>query len=278
LAALERWVANRCQAGKVERIEPPRVDSAEVIAEVSRANLRKRGGVTYRPAPVHAVGTRPRQQVRAAMRCVLQKREETSLRLKTADPKAARPRMRLLLWHALRKGELLGDEKHEAWIEYGGRIAPAVQRLLRRLRKLPWEKYELEREAAAEQLGYHPRTIDWLTDHVEARGQDPVRQAVARRLARSRARNAVGKERKLTPISKSWQFYAVTGMLVRMSGGRAFYALTIRGVTLKWSHPVENQTEVEALVEPAVEARKQVNKAASTGGSVRKGHPTLRAH
>jgi hypothetical protein len=95
--------------------------------------------------------------------------------LNTDDRKVAARRMRLLLWHALRKGLLPGDAKHEAWRLYGGPIPQNTKRLLSQLRKMPWEKYELKREAAAEQLGYHPTTIDWLTDQVEARQADPAR-------------------------------------------------------------------------------------------------------
>jgi hypothetical protein len=123
LAALERWVANRCQAGKVERIEPPRVDSAEVIAEVSRAKSTQEGR-RHLPPPLPFTQWARGPSNKFVLQCAVYCRNGKRLPfgLKTADPKAARPRMRLLLWHALRKGELLGDEKHEAWIEYGGRM------------------------------------------------------------------------------------------------------------------------------------------------------------
>ena len=76
-----------------------------------------------------------------------------------------------------------------------------TKRLLRRLRALPWEQYELHREPAAERLGYHASTIDWLTNHEKARQQDPVRRARCDATLRSHHR-----ETKPTPISRSWQF------------------------------------------------------------------------
>jgi hypothetical protein len=131
--------------------------------------------------------------------------------------------------------------------------------LLTRLAGLPWAEYELQRTAAAQRLGYHASTIDWLTNQDKARQADPVRRALARKNARSRARK-VGKR---MPISRSWQFGAVGGMLAVHSDGYHIYAqLTIAGFTLRWRLAVQNRAEAEALVKPAVDARARVREAA----------------
>jgi len=118
--------------------------------------------------------------------------------LNTADTEAEGPqRMRLLLWHAIFKQQLPGGAQHAAWGWYGGSIPKAIKSFLRRLAGLPFEKYELKRTLAAERLGLHASTIDWLTNQNEAREADPARRARARILKRSRAR----RDGKLTPIS-----------------------------------------------------------------------------
>ena len=180
--------------------------------------------------------------------------------LNTDDTKVEGPqRMRLLLSHAIAKEQLLRGVKHSAWGRYGGPIPQASKRLLQRLAALPWEKYELRRAAAAQRLGYQPSTIDWLTNQDKARQADPVRRARSRTLARSRTR----KVGKWTPISRSWQFGAVGGMLAVHPDGRHIYAqLTIAAFTLRWRLAVPNRAEAEALVKPAVEARARVREAA----------------
>ena len=180
--------------------------------------------------------------------------------LKTDETEVEGPqRMRLLLWHAIAQGQLPRGEKHPAWDLYGGPIPQASKRLLRRLAALPPGKYDLWRKAAAQRLGYQPSTIDWLTNQEKARRADPVRRALARKDARSRARR-VGKR---TPISKSWQFGAVGGMLAVHSEGRSIYSqLTIAGVTLRWRLAVQTRVEGEAFVKPAVDARARVREAA----------------
>jgi hypothetical protein len=64
--------------------------------------------------------------------------------LKTDDPKVAKRRIRLLLWHAIAKGQLPGGAKHEAWRLYGGKIQKETKNLLRRLRASPCRQYELQ--------------------------------------------------------------------------------------------------------------------------------------
>jgi hypothetical protein len=167
--------------------------------------------------------------------------------------------MRLVLWHAIAEGRLPSGVKHPAWGLYGGPISQSTKRLLKRLAALPWAEYELQRKTAAAVLGLHERTVDWLTNQDKARQHDPVRRARARTIARSRAR----KDGKQTPISRSWHFSAVGGMLAVHSDQHFIYALlTMAGFTLRWRLPVQNRAEAQALVKPAVEARARVREAA----------------
>ena len=85
----------------------------------------------------------------------------------------------------------------------------------------------------------------------------------ARWLARTHGLAPGGAERRTTPISRSWQFAAVGGMLAIHSDGHPIYAqLTIAGLTLRWRLAVQNRVEGEALVKPAVDARARVREAA----------------
>ena len=158
--------------------------------------------------------------------------------------------MRLILWCAIAYGRLPKGTNHPAWRLYGGPIAQSTKRLLTlRLSGLPWAEDEPHRKDAAERLGYHASTID----------TDPVRRARARTLARSRARK-VGNR---TPISRSWQFGSVGGMLAVPSDGHPIYALlTMAGFTLRWRLAAQNLVEAEAFVKPAVDARARVREAA----------------
>ena len=179
--------------------------------------------------------------------------------LKTDDREVEGPqRMRLLLWHAIAEEHLPGGVTHPAWVLYGGRIAQSTKRLLSWLATLPWGEYELRRPAAAQRLGYHASTIDWLTNQDKAKQADPVRRARARTLARSRARR-VGTR---TPISRSWQLGPVGGMLAVNAGGQIYAQLTIAGLTLRWPLRAQNRTEGAALVKPAINARSRVREAA----------------
>jgi hypothetical protein len=178
--------------------------------------------------------------------------------LNTSDPDVAAQRMRLILWHAIAEGRLPSGVKHPAWGLYGGPISQSTKRLLKRLAALPWAEYELQRKTAAAVLGLHERTVDWLTNQDKARQHDPVRRARARTIARSRTR-----KEKRTPISRSWHFSAVGGMLAVHPDGNHIYAqLTIAGFTLRWRLAVQNRAEGEALVKPAVDARARVREAA----------------
>jgi hypothetical protein len=180
--------------------------------------------------------------------------------LNTSDTETEAPqRMRLILWHAIAEGRLPSGVKHPAWGLYGGPISQSTKRLLERLADLPWAEYELQRKAKAAVLGLHERTVDRLTNQDKARQHDPVRRARARTITRSRSR----KDGKRTPISRSWHFGAVGGMLAVYSDGHPIYAqLTMAGFTLRWRLPVQNRAEAEALVKPAVEARARVREAA----------------
>jgi hypothetical protein len=181
--------------------------------------------------------------------------------LNTSDPEVAAQRIRLILWKAIADERLLGGDKHPAWCLYGGPIPASTKRLLKRLAGLPPAEYELQRRAAAKHLGYHPSTIDWLTNQHKARQADPQRQALARTHARYLARQ--DQDGKQTPISRSWHFSAVGGMLAVHADGHPIYAqFTIYGFTLRWRLLVQNRAEAEALVKPAVEARAGVREAA----------------
>jgi hypothetical protein len=180
--------------------------------------------------------------------------------LNTLDTKVEGPlRMRLLLSHAIAEEILPRGVKHPAWGLYGGPIPQASKRLLMRLAALPQGEYELQRRAAAQRLGFHTSTIDRLTKQDKSRQADPVRRARARTLARSRARKVVGRR---TPISSSWQFGAMGGMLAVHPDGPIYAQLTIAGLTLRWRLAVQNRVEGEALVKQAVDARARVREAA----------------
>jgi hypothetical protein len=182
-----------------------------------------------------------------------------SASLNTSDPNVAAQRIRLILWQAIAEGRLPSGVKHPAWGLYGGPISQSTKRLLKRLAALPWAQYELQRKTAAAVLDLHERTVDRLTNQDKARQHDPVRRARARTIARSRSR----KDGKRRPISRSWHFSAVGGMLAVYSDGHPIYAqLTMAGFTLRWRLPVQNRAEAEALVKPAVEARLRVREAA----------------
>jgi len=178
--------------------------------------------------------------------------------LTTSDPDVAAQRMRLILWQAIADKRLPRGMKHPAWGLYGGPIPQTTKRLLRRLSALPWREYELRRTAAAQRLGYQPSMIDWLTNQDKARQLDSVRRSRAATLARSRAR----KLGMRTPISRSWQFGALGGMLAVHPDGPIYAQLTIAGFTLRWRFPVQNRADGEALVKPAVDARARVREAA----------------
>ena len=189
------------------------------------------------------------------------RRRRFSPSLNTSDPKVAAQRMRLVVWHAIEKGQLPSGVKHPAWDLYGGPILPSTKRLLTRLASLPWAEYKSKRTQAAKRLGYHKSTIDWLTNQDKARQADPLRRAEARKNARSRAR----WDGKRTPISRSWQFTAVGGMLAVHLGEHPIYAqVTIAGLTLRWRLAVKNRAEGEARVKSAVAARARVREAART--------------
>jgi hypothetical protein len=180
--------------------------------------------------------------------------------LNTSDTETEGPqRMRLLLWHAIAEEQLPSGVKHPAWGLYGGPIPQSTKRLLAGLAGLPSAEYELLRRAAAQRLGYHASTIDWLTNQDKARQADPVRWARVRTLARSGARKKVGMR---TPISRSWQFGPVGGMLVVHRDGPIYAQLTIAGFTLRWRLAAQNRAEGEALLKPAVDARARVREAA----------------
>jgi hypothetical protein len=306
---LAAWVAERCQVGKVEtlRTKWSAVDWVKVGAEVRHLAalapadseveiVAVAGRLRLTPSLLDLFVKLARDQQRRLERAppfmrwvngpggrrilnssnvVLSDGTPLDRRLNTDDTEVAARRLRLLLWHAKAEGQLPGRAKHEAWRLYGGSIPQATIRLLRRLRRMPWEKYQLEREAAAERLGYAPPTIDWLTNQDEARRQDPVRRAAVERTLRSYDRK-VGK--KQTPISRSWQFARVGNMLHVHSKGYPIYGrATIDRVTLDWLLPVQNRVAGEAHVKPAVDARKSVKKAAddwrkcSIGSSEAKG-------
>jgi hypothetical protein len=305
---LAAWVDDRCQAGKVAtlRTEQPRVDWAKVAAEVRRLAVLAPADCEVeilaaarrlRQAPwlldlfVQFARDQRRRWERAPrfMRWVsapggkrvlessvdLGGRSPLTRRLNTDDRELAAERLRLLLWHAIREGQLPGGFKHEAWHLYGGKIPEETKGLLRRLRALPWRQYESQREPMAERLGYHASTLDWLTNQDEARRQDPVRRAKCDATLRSYGRKT-GK--KQTPKSRSWQFSRVGTMLHVHSKGHPIYGrVTIDRFTLDWPLPVQNRTAGEAHVKPAVDARQSVKKAAddwrkcSIGSSEAKG-------
>jgi hypothetical protein len=304
---LAAWIANK--AGKVDalRTERPRVDWSKVAAEVSRlaalvpadceveiGDAARRLG--QRPGMLDLFVKFARDQRRRWERAprfmkwgrgaggqwilnssnvVLSGGSPLDRRLNTDDREVAAKRLCLLLRHAIEEGLLPGGVKHPAWREYGGPIAQETKHFLGRLRKMPWAKYELEREAASERLGYCEPAIDWLTNHEEDRRQDHARRAKCDATKRSFGRKT-GKKR--TPKSRSWQFSRVGTMLHVHSKGHPIYGrVTIDRVTLDWPLPVQNRAAGEAHVKPAVDARKSVKKAAddwrkcSIGSSEAKG-------
>jgi hypothetical protein len=289
---LAAWVTDK--AGKVERLrtERSRVDWPKVAAEVSRlAALAPADCEVETGAAARRLGQRPGmldllvkfvrdQQCRwerapRFMRWVsapggkrvlessvdLGGRSPLTRRLNTDDRELAAQRLRLLLWHAIREGQLPGGFKHAAWLLYGGKIPEEIKGLLRRLSALPWRQYELRRELMAERLGYCASTLDWLTNHEEDRRQNPERRAKCDATLRSQERSKVGG--KQTPKSRSWQFSRVGTMLHVHSKGRPIYGrVIIDRLTLDWPLPVQNRAEAEALVKPAVDARARVREAA----------------
>jgi len=291
---LAGWVGARCKAEKVETLqtEQPPVEWAKVAAEVRRLALvaapdceleiiaaagRFRQPAWLLDLFVKFAREQQRRWERAprfmswvstpdgkrVLQCnvVLSGGSPLTRRLNTDDREVEGPRrLRLLLWHAIEKGQLPGGFKHEAWHLYGGGIPEKTKCLLRWLRSLPWEQYELHREPAAEKLGHHAPTIDWLTDHEEARRQDTVRRARCDATFRFQGRKT---GEKLTPKSRSWQFSRVGTMLHVHSKGQPIYGrVTIDRLTLDWLLPVQNRAAGEAHLKPVVDARKSVKKAA----------------
>jgi hypothetical protein len=218
LPELERWVANRV----VKRLAA----LAPANYEVERIPAARRLGQTpsmldsfvesVRPPPPSYMHWQRGPSGKHVLECCvfLGDGSKLSKGLKTDDPKVAKLRIRLLLWHAI---ELLpGGRNHDAWVDYGGPIPRWTKDLLKRLAALRCEEYELEREAAAERLGYHPRTIDWLTKQEKARQQDPKRRRQARWDARSRA---FRKGKRIPKIGAAWQFRTGGSVLASYRGG-----------------------------------------------------------
>jgi hypothetical protein len=303
LMALEGWIANRRPAAKLEllRAERPRVDllaeakrlaacaPAEYQIEIGPAArrlgqdpsildlivkaVRRRGDLPPAPRFMRWV---PGSGGRPVLACFVHLGDGPPLtrRLQTHDPRVARKRIRLLLWHAVRKGLLPGGERHEAWVEYGGRIPESVRRLLGRLAILPWSRYRLRRIAAAKSLGYLATTIDWLTDQDKAGRQDPVKRAHSEEYARRRDREKVGG--KQTPKWTSWQFKAGGTMLSIRGAGRFYGQVMIAGVMLQWRLSAKNLEQARQLIHRAVLARKRVQDAAIEWGKCEKGSPEAR--
>jgi hypothetical protein len=287
---LAAWVADK--GGKVERLrtERPRVDWSKVASEVSRlAALAPADCEVEIGAAARRLGQRPGmldlfvkfvrdQQCRwnraprfmirakgAAGQWILNSNVVLSgglplgRRLNTDDREVAAKRLCLLLWHAIAEGLLPGGAKHPAGREYGGPIAQEVKDLLVRFRKMSWAQYELERQAAAERLGYREPTLDWLTNHEEDRRQDPERRAKCDATLRSQERSKV--DGKQTPISRSWQFTRVGSILHKHKG--AFYGrVRIDGLNLEWPLGLQNRAEAGARVKPAIDAFELVGKTA----------------
>jgi hypothetical protein len=186
--------------------------------------------------------------------------------LNTSDTEVEGPqRMRLVLWHAIAEGQLPSGVKHPAWGLYGGPIAQSTKRLLARLTELPWAEYELQRKEAAERLGYHATTIDWLTKHDKARAETPA--AVKSRRARLR------KGGQRFPKRDSWHFRPVGSMLAIHRDGPIYAQLTIAGSTFRWRLKVRDREEAATIMEPVHSARAQVRKAAEEWGAYELGTP-----
>ena len=172
-------------------------------------------------------------------------------RLNTDDPELAGQVLRLLLSHAIERGKLNGGIEHPAWIAYGGPIARATKYLIQRLTDLAWGEYELKRKPEAAHLGLHITVLDFLTDH-----EKPA-TVVAATCRRSRGR----RRGKHTPMSRSWQFRRIGGMIY--SRRQCFYGRVMIGYrTFPWRLPVSNRADAEHLVQPALEARRRVREAA----------------
>jgi hypothetical protein len=172
-------------------------------------------------------------------------------RLNTDDPELAGQVLRMLLSHAIEKGKLTGGIEHPAWIAYGGPIARATKRLLRRLTQLAWGEYELNRKPTAARLGLHETVLDFLTDH-----EKPA-TVVAATCRRSRGR----RRGKHTPMSRSWQFRRIGRMI--QSHRQCFYGRVMIGYRMfSWRLPASNRADAERLVNPAIEARRRAREAA----------------
>jgi hypothetical protein len=261
LPELERWVANRV----VKRLA-----LAPANYKVERIPAARLLGLTpsmldsfvksVRPQPPSHMHWRRGPGGKHVLGCCVSLSDGSKLwkDLKTNDLKLAKQRIRLLLWHAI---DLLpGGKNHDAWVQYGGPIPRWTKDLLKRLAASPWEEYELKREAAAERLGYHPRTIDWLTGQENARKQDPKRRMQARRDARSRA---LRKGKQIPKIgTAAWQFRTAGPVLERYRDGTMYGRTMIAGLLLRWSHPIRNRPEAEALAHAVVAAREDVRNAA----------------
>jgi hypothetical protein len=186
--------------------------------------------------------------------------------LNTSDTKVAGQRMRLLLWHAINERQLQWGFKHPAWELYGGRIAQSTKRLLTWLTALPWTEYEPHRKEAAERLGYHATTIDWLTKHDKARAQ-----------TRAAARNRRARLRKNTgaqfPKRTSWHFRPVGSMLALHPDGPIYMQLTIEGLPFRRRLKARDRHEAAAIVEPVRSARENVRRASEEWGGYELGTP-----
>jgi hypothetical protein len=263
LSELERWVANRV-IKRLAALSPANY-------QVERVRAARRLGQTpsmldsfvesVRPSPPPYMHWQRGPGGKRVLECFvfLSDGSRLSKGLKTDDPKLAKQRIRLLLWHATELKLLPGGKNHEAWIEYGGTIPRWEKNLLKRLAALGWEEYELEREAAAKRLGYHPRTIDWLTKQEQARLHDPKRRNQARRDARSRA---LRKGKPIPMVGPAWQFRTGGPVLESYRGGNMYGRTMIAGVLLRWSRPVQNRAEAEVLANAVVAARADVTNAA----------------
>jgi hypothetical protein len=184
--------------------------------------------------------------------------------LNTSDTEAEGPqRMRPLLWHAIEKGQLPGGVKHPAWGLYGGSIPQASKRLLSWLTALPWEEYELQRTAAAQRLGYHATTIDWLTKHDKARAETPA--AVKSRRARLRKAGA------RFPKRDSWHFGPVGSMLAIHRDGPIYAQLTIAGSIFRWRLKARDRENGALIMKPVRSTRGEVRKASEEWGAYKLG-------
>ena len=181
--------------------------------------------------------------------------------LKTDDREVEGPqRMRLLLWHAIAEEHLPGGVTHPAWVLYGGRIAQSTKRLLSWLATLPWGEYELRRPAAAQRLGYHASTIDWLTNRDKAQtsgSREAGASSHPRTVPRPQGRDADADIEVMAARPGGRD-------VGRQRRGQIYAQLTIAGLTLRWPLRAQNRTEGAALVKPAIDARSRVREAART--------------